>query len=434
MNLQPQSEQVVASTAAPAKSPGRWRHWYRVAAYAVLNSLLLLLLANLVLYMVISARGTTQGDDPIERYGDTVLKAYPGWRVEDVKTLLRETYREATMEYEPFTGFRNRPLQKRFVHVDPAGFRFSKNQAPWPPRPEATNVFVFGGSTAWGMGLPDDETIASYLQECVSASDSSRPVAVYNFARTYYFSSQERILFQQLLVGGFVPQVAVFIDGLNDFGFPDGQPRFTDRFRRFMAGQVQAGSSPLDNVPMVKAAHWLSYRWAKPQPRKSADNPSPEVLEGVTSRWLANKKIIESIASSFGVRPIFVWQPIPTYKYDLDYHILSHGSFNPRTDPQGSTRYGLMENLWHQGRLGPNVLWLADGYALMENLRAQGKLGPNVLWLADMQQDKHENLYVDAVHYTAAFSKEIAGQICGVLGGLHDGGSRPRRPQEIRTQ
>jgi len=52
----------------------------------------------------------------------------------------------------------------------------------------------------------------------------------------------------------------------------------------------------------------------------------------------------------------------------------------------------------------------------MENLRAQGKLGSNVLWLADMQQDKHENLYVDAVHYTAAFSQAIAGQICGFMG------------------
>jgi hypothetical protein len=47
----------------------------------------------------------------------------------------------------------------------------------------------------------------------------------------------------------------------------------------------------------------------------------------------------------------------------------------------------------------------------MEKLRAQGKLGSNVLWLADMQQDKHENLYVDSIHYNPPFSKEIAAQI-----------------------
>ncbi len=41
-----------------------------------------------------------------------------------------------------------------------------------------------------------------------------------------------------------------------------------------------------------------------------------------------------------------------------------------------------------------------------------GKLGTDVLWLADMQENARENLYVDSVHYTAAFSKEIAGRIC----------------------
>jgi len=49
---------------------------------------------------------------------------------------------------------------------------------------------------------------------------------------------------------------------------------------------------------------------------------------------------------------------------------------------------------------------------MMESLRAQGQLGPNVLWLADIQLDKRENLYIDALHYTAAFSREIAGYIC----------------------
>jgi hypothetical protein len=88
-----------------------------------------------------------------------------------------------------------------------------------------------------------------------------------------------------------------------------------------------------------------------------------------------------------------VVQPAPTYKYDLRYHFLLN------SDAEYSY-------FWPRGKYG---------YALMENLRAQGKLGPNVLWLADMQQDKRENLYVDAVHYNAPFSRAIAAQICGFL-------------------
>jgi hypothetical protein len=404
---------------SPEKQASKWASWYRVAAYAVFNAILLCLVLNLLLFafMHTGRRGTE--DDSLQKYGDGVLTAYPGWQEKDIRILLKETYRDATMEYEPFTVFRNRPLNEKFVHVDAAGFRLSKNQAPWPPRPENLNVFVFGGSTTFGMGLADDETIALYLQMSAAAKSSHQPLAVYNFARTYYFSSQERILFQQLLLAGYVPRVAVFVDGLNDFGFPDGQPRFTDRLRRFMAGQAQPGSNPIDNIPMVKAIHsWtgsLITRRSK-QAAANVDSYEPDrgQLEGAAARWLGNKKMIELLAAGYGVRPIFVWQPVPTYQYDLRYHLLSSGytSGNPSNHPDD---YALKENLWHQGRLGPSVMGVADGYKIMDNLRAQGKLGSDILWLADVQQDKHENLYVDAVHYNAVFSKEIAERIYAAM-------------------
>lgn len=372
---------------------GRFGNWYRFTALVFLNGVLLFLLLNLILYVIGSVKPPTKAYDPIAKYGiENLMKAYPGWREEDVRTLVKETYGDLTFEYEPFTEFRNKPLRGRFLNVDPAGFRLTKDQAAWPPRSENFNVFMFGGSTTFGIGLPDNETIASYLQARAAANPSHQPLAVYNFARTYYFSSQERILFQQLLLAGYVPNVAVFVDGLNDFGFPDGQPRFADRFARMMSGK--ADYNPLENVPMFKAARWLTGSWKKPKLQKPASAPDDvpsAVLGGVVDRWLANKKVIEATAATFGVRPIFVWQPVPFYKYERRYHFLSEASSGDAYRP------------------------ILNGYTLMDNLRAQGKLGPNVLWLADMQQDKHDNLYVDVVHYNAAFSQEIAGRIYGFL-------------------
>jgi hypothetical protein len=378
------------------KLSNKFKNWYRAAAVAMLNGVLLFLLLNLLLYLVgLAKRPPKEAPGPIGRYGeDTILKAYPGWRREDVKTLLRETYEDLTFEYEPFTEFRNKPLRRKFVNVDPAGFRFSKDQAPWPPRPQAMNVFLFGGSNTFGYGLPDDQTMASYLGECGLAKNSRHRLAVYNFGQAGYISSQELILFQQLLKAGFVPQVAVFMDGMDDFFFADGQPQFTERFRRLMEGNPDSShSSWLDNVPMVKAAHWLSQFIRKPQPPRKTQGAGPALMEGVIARWLANKRMIETVADGFGVRPIFVWQPAPIYKYDLRYHFPSNGS----TVIAG----------YHP------VLY---GYALMENPRAQGQLGrSDVLWLADMQQDEHQNLYVDATHYNATLTREIAAHICGFL-------------------
>ena len=384
-----QAESEASGVATKGRVPpsGQFKRWYTVVAVGVLNALLLILLLNLALYLFLRSKHSANSEAPqISFDPDRLHKAYPGWREEDVRTLLKEILREK--EYEPFTGFKEVPFRGKFVNIDPAGFRFSKDQAPWPPSPKAFNVFVFGGSTAFGSGVPDNETITSYLQEAGTSDHASPPLAVYNFARPAYFSSQELILFEQLLSSGFVPQVAVFIDGLNEFIFANGQPMFTDRLRDFMAGK--AVSNPLEDVPMVRAARVLMARWSKPSPaiQEPLNYDDSTVLQGTVDRWLANKRLIDLIASGFGVRAIFVWQPVPTYKYDLRYHFFLHS----RTEFAAYGRSGY-------------------AYPLMERIRAEGKLGPNVLWLADIQQDKRENLYVDSIHYTPAFSKEIAGRI-----------------------
>ncbi len=384
-----------AGVTNPAKRPGRIRTWYVNIAITLLSTVLLIVFLNVVAWVVIEISHVLKPvrvAGPLGAYGDTVYKAYPGWSHEDVKTLLDESWGRGYewFEYEPFTGYREKPFQGKFMHNDPAGFRLSKDQAPWPPRPDAFNIFVFGGSTTYGYGLPDYQTIPSYLGECAAANHSPAQVAVYNFGRGSYFSSQELILFQQLLNAGFVPRVAIFIDGLNEFDHPNGEPRFTGNFRRFMAGKAPP-SDEFEWIPMVAAAHWVSKRWLQPeeaQPKKK-DYADRTMLQGVIDRWLANKRMIESMANGFGVRTIFVWQPVPVYNYDLRYHYYLHADKN--FGVYGRSKYG---------------------YALMQEWRARGKLDADVLWLGDMQQDKHENLYVDAVHYNAPFSQEIAERIC----------------------
>src|SRR5712692_8851921 len=60
-------------------------------------------------------------------------------------------------------------------------------------------------------------------------------VRVYKFGAGYYFSTGERVQFEQLLLAGSVPDVAVFVDGLNDFFQPDGVPALTARLAGFLA-------------------------------------------------------------------------------------------------------------------------------------------------------------------------------------------------------
>src|SRR5262245_29273480 len=128
---------------------------YRTLALSLGHLLLLFVLLNLVLAAALALRDTlAPGDDPTA----AVLSAYPGLSAAEIATLRRETGTQA-LDYEPFTVFRERPQRGRYLNVDAAGFRHSSAQGPWPPDPAAFNVFVLGGSTTFGYGVADDQTL-----------------------------------------------------------------------------------------------------------------------------------------------------------------------------------------------------------------------------------------------------------------------------------
>ena len=74
---------------APPRLPVA-KGWPVRVALALLKGILLFLLLNLIVYAVIVAREPGK-PTPWYWYGTAkILKAYPGWRKEDVKTLLSE--------------------------------------------------------------------------------------------------------------------------------------------------------------------------------------------------------------------------------------------------------------------------------------------------------------------------------------------------------
>jgi hypothetical protein len=55
-------------------------------------------------------------------------------------------------------------------------------------------------------------------------------------------------------------------------------------------------------------------------------------------------------------------------------------------------------------------------------------LGGNFLWLADIQEQSRESLYIDLIHYSPPFLKELATHIDSQLAelGLYDQAVQPR--------
>ena len=261
------------------------------------------------------------------------------------------------MIFEPYTVFRVPAMTGRYVNVDAAGFRHGARPLPWPPDSDEGNVFVFGASTAFGYGVADADTIPSQLGEQLGAP-------IYNFATPNYTSVQERIRFEQLLLQGHRPRVAVFIDGFSDFIAPFYEPVMFAPF-------VNATSN-----------HGLFARLLH---REKPECRVPDSAS-VVDRYLANARLIKGTAREFGVHPLFVWQPVPCYQYD-----------GPATE---------------HGSSAPLVEGVRRGYEMMNSRRAELD---ELLWLADMQRGRTDALYVDPDHYTAAFSREIAARIANAV-------------------
>ena len=104
--------------------------------------------------------------------------------------------------------------------------------------------------------------------------------------------------------------------------------------------------------------------------------------DAVIERYFGNKAIIESLARAHGTRALMVWQPVPTYEYDLRYHV-------------------------YDGNFGRHELTRV-GYPRMKQ-RAEGRdAGSTLAWCADVQRDVRELLYVDQVHYSPDMSRRVA--------------------------
>lgn len=220
MSISTQTEPGRVTTA----SSRRIVQWYKATAILLLNTIVLFVMVNLVLLVpIVVWHWMTDPPDPVSgKYAEQNLrKVYARMTDEEREQLLFETWNRPLL-FEQFVQLKERPFSGKYVNVSEAGYRFSPPQGPWPLDSGNYNVFVFGGSTTFGYGVADDQTVPTNLQGALSAAGyAGKRVCVYNFGRAFYYSTPERILLEQLLLGGARPDMAVFIDGINDFYYAD---------------------------------------------------------------------------------------------------------------------------------------------------------------------------------------------------------------------
>jgi lysophospholipase L1-like esterase len=369
----------------------KWAAGYQFVAVQVFTLVLLagVLNAGLSLFYRYKDQELKRTNPIVSKYGREALRAvYPGYSDQQQDELLTETWTRK-QEYESFTGFKEAAYKGKYLNVHPAGFRLGWEQGPWPLDTQFVNIFVFGGSTTFGYGVADAETLPSHLQRVLQGKNQN--VRCYNFGRGFYYSVQERALFEKLLLEGAKPDLVLFVDGLNEYAQPE--PEFVAQTKKLFAREpATLAQYWFQGVALNRLAISLRYRLLgiSPEPPDPESSCAFDSLQVIHKRYWENRKMTEAVAKQANIPCYFVWQPISCFAYQP-----KDGFFMSSKEAQSC--------------------YPSCGYAQMRTEWQQQKDLSTSIWLADIQKHAPANRYVDKVHYSASFHAQIADSLATAL-------------------
>ena len=245
-------------------------------------------------------------------------------------------YRELGLledRWQPYVYYRPRPFQGSTINVDSDGLRTT-----WQPpvvgddrsQRERVKILMLGGSSLWGFGARDNQTIPSLVAR--SLHERGWRVELRNLSQIGYVSTQELIGLIRELQAGYRPDVVIFYDGVND-----AASAFLEREAGLTTNESnRRGEFNLLQSPARLAASFFaklikdsgSYRFAQSLRRRfdggtaparagPADDIVARLAGDVAERYTANIQIIETLGRGYGFRPLFFWQPIVFTKQAL---------------------------------------------------------------------------------------------------------------------
>ena len=223
----------------------------------------------------------------------------------------------------PYLGLKPVPLRTRYVNM--SGWE-RRTYSPKRLPPDAPVVWIFGGSTTWGVGQRDEHTIPSELAR--AAERAGTPIVVRNFGQVTWLNWQEMLLFEQLLsTERRLPDLVLFYDGVNEFALPP--PYDQPAPRSFAPNAVEfdsiseSGVSFRSVLDAYRRRSFVSRLWhvvrdAVDPPAGATvvdrDPPDPEwgpddEIRAAARNYDRGAAIIESLARAHRIPVVLLWQP-----------------------------------------------------------------------------------------------------------------------------
>lgn len=325
--------------------------------------------------------------------------AGPDW----AKEYFREFADARQSEWHPYVYWRRRPYRGGYINIDKAGIRRTWNSTS-APSPNQLRVFMFGGSTVWGYGVRDEFTIPSLVSKRLT-NHLATGVWVTNFGEWGYVSTQDVIALVLELQRGNMPDIVVFYGGINDTwaafqsgvaGIPQNENNRVTEFNSRRRINWREGF--VNRLALYGLSRWAvgSIHGSRAGSYSGEGTTQTEALAGaVVDRYLQNVRIVDSLASRFGFRAVFCWQPTVFSKKHLSQR----------------EKRGLELSKGRYGRAAP---FIDEVHRVFRERMSRDKID-NVFDLSGVFDETVGTVFLDLFHVSEAGNDTVAEAISRIL-------------------
>jgi hypothetical protein len=285
---------------------------YKTLGVLVLNTILMLLVIEGCSALILATRAEPSLPERSESFKQQVLSLSYYQAEAWARGYWDEHMQVAdNWSYQPYTIWRTNPFHGQYINVDENGVRLTTGSTC---AADSYRIYTFGGSTMWGYGVPDNNTIASYMQ-----AELPENVCVVNYADVGFNSTQSLLHLVGVLQAGDVPDMVIFYDGSNDVTAAQrsgeiGTHFYDEQIRAVVDGTlVEPDARP--NSPIVDWVRSTStYRllvtpvmtaetWAQP--------PFEEgFVDGIVQTYLTNVEAAHALSEEYGFQFFAFVQPV----------------------------------------------------------------------------------------------------------------------------
>ena len=284
------------------------------------ENILLLLASTSASFILLAAflRLAPNGHHRLTEYSrEELIRSHGGRYSADEINSLRESFSTQFVFNEVL--FEEPEVSGKYVNKSGKGYRHTFLDANCKNTTPEKTVWVFGGSTTYGYGVEDSQTVPSHISRLLNAQEKGW--CVRNYGRGFFNSSQELLQYTKLLAtAGTTPQYVIFIDGLNDHDHLLSSLFVPEYASGIDASLIQAINSTFHNrfTRRLFGSTLLPVRAKKIQPDSCIDNPEGKEcsvhVNNASRRMLKNWEVAGRIAKAYNSDFIPVLQPVPTYR------------------------------------------------------------------------------------------------------------------------